>query len=107
MTYCTVKIICTSEEFPLLAQTLLNVPLLGLTQEKIPETEHITTAEVTEPSREVTKKSDLKKYKQKKYFCPVPDCERTTAVYLHQHLRNKHKMKYDEMKKWTKIAKTV
>ena len=119
MAYCTVTIICSTTEFPKIVETLLNgnVPLMVATQQPapdiLPKTEPFTDIlpEKTPEKKPTRGLNDTlltlpkRKFKQKKHFCPVPDCKRTKPVYLYQHLRSKHKMPFSEMKKWRNSAK--
>ena len=101
MAYSTVTIICSTEVIPKIVETL--VPLIVATQQPKNETMDILPEE-----RDLVGRIDTppkRKFKQKKHFCPVPECKRTKAVYLYQHLRSKHKMPFSEMKKWRKLAK--
>jgi len=112
MAYSTVTIICSTEVIPKIVETLLNgnVPLIVATQLPKNETMDILPEKTPEelPTRDLQGLNDTlpkRKFKQKKHFCPVPECKRTKAVYLYQHLRSKHKMPFSEMKEWRKLAK--
>ena len=119
MAYSTVTIICSTEVIPKIVETLLkgNVPLIVASQQPekvLPKNETMPFKDILpektpeeKPTRghiDTSLSPPKRKFKQKKHFCPVPDCKRTKPVYLYQHLRSKHKMPFSEMKKWRNLA---